>query len=176
MSDSIETSEAMARPWTPRAKSEGTASAMRMLPVDEQLLHCCPAHPRFLLSDGRPALGLVGGGHERPFSAEERAAISARLVATWNACQGISTETLRLVPRFTEAGVKTVQAVEAQRDTLLAALVFSRKFIHTDRTSFADEAMRPDGTMAELDAEEVGYYDEALRVIDSAMAAAGSAS
>lgn len=175
MNDSIETSEAMARPWSP-SRSEGTASAMRMLPVDEQLLHRCAAHQRFLLSDGRPALALVGGGHERPFADEEREAIGARLVATWNACQGISTETLQLVPRFTEAGVKTVQAVEAQRDTLLAALVFSRQFIHTDRTSFADEAMRPDGTMAERDAEEVGYYDAALRVIDTAMAAVGSAS
>lgn len=54
-----------------------------------------------------------------------------RARACWNACKGISTETLELVPRFTEAGVKTVQSVEAevaalkaQMDELLAALAF----------------------------------------------------
>jgi hypothetical protein len=43
-----------------------------------------------------------------------------RLVAAWNACDGISTDTLELVPRFTEAGIKTVQSVEAERDSLRA--------------------------------------------------------
>ena len=43
-----------------------------------------------------------------------------RLVAAWNACDGISTETLELVSRFTEAGIKTVQSVEAERDSLRA--------------------------------------------------------
>lgn len=47
---------------------------------------------------------------------------AARLAACWNACEGISTDTLELVPRFTEAGIKTVQSVEAQRDELVAAL------------------------------------------------------
>jgi len=67
-----------------------------------------------------------------------------RLVAAWNACEGISTETLELVPRFTEAGIKTVQSVEAevaalkaQRDELVEAL----KLIAA--SDAADAVLRP---------------------------------
>lgn len=40
---------------------------------------------RLLLDDGRPVLSVIGGGHERPFTAQELATISAWACECWNA-------------------------------------------------------------------------------------------
>lgn len=40
---------------------------------------------RLMLADGRPVLGVIGGGHEQPFTAQEKVAIAAHAVACWNA-------------------------------------------------------------------------------------------
>ena len=45
-----------------------------------------------------------------------------RLVACWNACEGIPTEALEAYPAITGNGIKAIRAVEAQRDELLEAL------------------------------------------------------
>lgn len=39
---------------------------------------------RLLLSDGRPVLAVIGGGHDQPFSFHELAQISAMVVEAWN--------------------------------------------------------------------------------------------
>ena len=39
---------------------------------------------RLLLSDGRPVLAVIGGGHDQPFSFHELAEISAHAVEAWN--------------------------------------------------------------------------------------------
>ena len=48
---------------------------------------------RLMLADGRPVLGVIGGGHEQPFTAQEKVAIAAHAVACWNA--GAEVERLR---------------------------------------------------------------------------------
>lgn len=45
-----------------------------------------------------------------------------RLVACWNACEGISTETLEQAKDWAEAGVATAEMLRAQRDELIATL------------------------------------------------------
>lgn len=40
---------------------------------------------RLMLADGRPVLGVIGGGHAQPFTAEEKRQIAAHVVARWNA-------------------------------------------------------------------------------------------
>ena len=40
---------------------------------------------RLLLDDGRPVLAIAGGGHERPFTHQEMAVISAWVCECWNA-------------------------------------------------------------------------------------------
>ena len=39
---------------------------------------------RLLLDDGRPVLAVIGGGHERPFTKEDMATISAWICECWN--------------------------------------------------------------------------------------------
>ena len=40
---------------------------------------------RLMLADGRPVLGVIGGGHAQPFTEQEKVAIAAHAVACWNA-------------------------------------------------------------------------------------------
>jgi hypothetical protein len=42
---------------------------------------------RLLLSDGRPVLAVIGGGHEQPFSFHQLAEVSAFAVEAWNVRQ-----------------------------------------------------------------------------------------
>ena len=43
-------------------------------------------HPyRLMLADGRPVMGVIGGGHAQPFTAQEKVEIAAHAVACWNA-------------------------------------------------------------------------------------------
>jgi hypothetical protein len=48
--------------------------------------------------------------------------IARRICATWNACFELSTETLETVPDMVKAGIRTISAVEAERDELVEAL------------------------------------------------------
>ena len=54
---------------------------------------------RLMLADGRPVLGVIGGGHEQPFTAQEKVAIAAHAVACWNtaaALEALAKEVQRL--------------------------------------------------------------------------------
>ena len=51
-------------------------------------------HYRLLAEDGRPVASTIGGGHEKPFTAEEINDNARRLVACCNACEGIDNATL----------------------------------------------------------------------------------
>lgn len=42
---------------------------------------------RLMLADGRPVLGVVGGGHAQPFTPQEIRQIAAHAVQCWNAGQ-----------------------------------------------------------------------------------------
>lgn len=87
---------------------------------------CCSTCYTDLTSESGTVIALVVAGEKSVHANPDPRPDARRLVACWNACDGISTETLELVPRFTEAGIKTVQSVEAQRDKLLAALTLIR--------------------------------------------------
>ena len=87
-------------------------------------------HYRIIAGDDRPVFGTVGGGHEKPFSAEEIAANARRLVACWNACEDISTEDLEhyynagggIDEALEEACLQDHALVVQQRNLLLLAL------------------------------------------------------
>lgn len=89
---------------------------------------------RIMLEDGRPCACVAGGGHQKPFSPAEFEAIRRRLVACWNACEAIDTEKLEKKPGivaqaldeaagFMNAIVEQRDALQAERDALLNALV-----------------------------------------------------
>lgn len=40
---------------------------------------------RLMLADGRPALGVIGGGHAQPFTPQQIQQIAAHTVRCWNA-------------------------------------------------------------------------------------------
>lgn len=61
---------------------------------------------------------MHGGEDQCP----EGLANARRIVACVNACAGIPTDTLELVPSFERAGIKTIREIEQQRDELLSAL------------------------------------------------------
>ncbi|QOD81861.1 hypothetical protein [Chromobacterium haemolyticum] len=89
----------------------------------------CTQHPyRILQDDGRPVMAAIGGGHEEPFAPEENYARARRVVAAWNACQGVSTDDLESSPGYLAAiqgfheQRELVMQARAQRDQLLAAL------------------------------------------------------
>jgi hypothetical protein len=50
------------------------------------------------------------------------AANGRRLIASWNACKGIPTETLELVPKFEDAGIRSTKSLVDARDELIEAL------------------------------------------------------
>lgn len=119
-----------------------------------------------------------------------RETVAHRLAACWNACEGIETYALELMTgdrsinqQITSthrlgarpATRKTVE-YRRQRDTLRSALIVAREFISTDRNSFADAAMPPDGRpMEPTDAAELADYDAALLQINEAIEKAGAA-
>lgn len=102
-----------------------------------------------------------------------------RLVACWNACEGISTDFLEniamtgdtLASRF-KARDDTERELAAQRDELLEALRIAREHIQIDRNSFKEAHSFPDGFMEREDQSTLKLLDQKLAVIDAAIAKA----
>ena len=77
-------------------------------------------HYSMLTEGGRWWLSLLMNGEQ---TTARQIANLRRLAACWNVCEGISTESLELMPgQFFKPPYERLKAVEAQRDELLAAL------------------------------------------------------
>lgn len=80
---------------------------------------CQPIHVdtlydyRLMLADGRPVLGVIGGGHEQPFTAQEKMAIAAHAVACWNTAAAL--EVLAKEVQRLQRAVEYYRAGQEQR-------------------------------------------------------------
>lgn len=76
----------------------------------------------------------------------------------------------KTTPETLQHAIQRLERIRAQRDQAVAALHVARDFIHTDRMSLADCSTAPDGSIDPDDAEAVADYDNALALIDAAIA------
>ncbi len=99
--------------------------------------------PNYITSSDTRVIAITLYNHEDQQSVGEAAANARRLVACWNACEGISTEALEIERGMTGAVEKLLirkMEVEAQRDELLAALEWVLPLIEDYDGPDSDEA------------------------------------
>ena len=136
--------------------AQHTPGRLRLFPVGDNLEFLCPA-----TEDGESILTITHEGNTS-FAVVLSDMKARRLVACWNACDGVPTELLEAYPA-------PFSQLRAQRDDMLAALIVAREFISTDRNALADCSIDPEGRMSDDDAAAVADYDKALLQIDAAI-------
>lgn len=82
---------------------------------------CCSTCYTDLTSESGTVIALVVSGEKSVHANPDPRPDARRLVAAWNACDGISTEVLEGIPGVMKATVP-YHELKAQRDELLAAL------------------------------------------------------
>ena len=123
------------RPPPPAKPPDGCAMAT---PI-RQPIHVDTLYDyRLMLADGRPVLGVIGGGHERPFTAQEKVAIAAHAVACWNTAAAMADTKIKLPalpedfrmkgPRKITAAQLRARDLEVVRVVLEAAAEVAQRF------------------------------------------------